>query len=319
MAVTLSATVNKDATNKTVVWSSSDETVATIDPYSGKVTFKAAGKVVFTASACDGSEVTATVECNPTEANWTVSEWYTTDNTVDAETGAEGIANFGTNTSAYKDIKVDGNKVEYTFTNVAGQTINTSKGLKLNSSGMVSIAITKYAVLTLVIADMGLTKATPVVTNGVVTLTPISIVESQDGKTCTYVYEIEEVGMWDISRGDNSKENNPLLYAKCEYVDRIISENVGVTFKGSHYTEAKTNIANIITPSEAIDATNSGVEINAFKLAGCASNGSVTNWLVFQNNATITFKVTKACTVLVGYFSKTQTVTINGVEVEGTE
>ena len=62
VAVTLSASVNKDASNKSVIWSSSDESVASIDPYNGRITFKKAGTVTFTATACDGSGVTASID-----------------------------------------------------------------------------------------------------------------------------------------------------------------------------------------------------------------------------------------------------------------
>lgn len=37
VGITLSASVNKDATNKAVIWSSSDESIAEINPYTGKL------------------------------------------------------------------------------------------------------------------------------------------------------------------------------------------------------------------------------------------------------------------------------------------
>ena len=320
--VTLTATVNKDATNKTVVWSSSDTNVADIDPYSGAVTFKAAGSVTFTATACDGSNVAESVECNPKESNWTVVEWYTTDKVLNAEEGATGIENFSVGGSSSKDIKINSVAHNYTFTDIAGNEVSTNKGLKLNGSGSLSVAVTKYALLTVIVGNTGNVDLAPVVSNGTVNATLISTTRSNDDATstvpftCTYVYEITDIGMWTIAR-QGGKETNPIIYAKCEYVERIISESIGVTFNGSNYTESRTNIANIITPSNAIDASKSTVEIEAFKLTGCKSNGSVTNWLDFKNNATIEFKIDKACTVLVGYYAKLQTVKLNGVEVSG--
>ena len=312
VAVTLTAAVNKDASIKSVVWSSSDEEVASIDPFTGRITFKKAGTVTFTATACDGSGVTASIDCAPVEANWTVSEWYTTDNDVTTEEGAEGINNFAPGTeSAYKGLKGS-----YSFTNVAGETITTSKGFKLNSKGQLSIAITKPAVLTLVVYENGNTVAVPVVSNGTVTVTPVSSTTSEDGMTYTHVYEINDIGMFDIVRGNNQSENNPLLYVKCEYVEPVISTSTGLTFKGSHYTESNTYIADIITPADTIDATGTTIYFDEFKLSNCKDNGKA-NWLVFKNDAKIEFKVSGACTVLVGYYSKLQTIKLNGVVVEG--
>ena len=58
--------VPANATNKTVAWSSSDESVASVDQ-NGLVTFKSVGKAVITAMAQDGSGVKATcsVEVSP--------------------------------------------------------------------------------------------------------------------------------------------------------------------------------------------------------------------------------------------------------------
>ena len=316
VGITLSASVNKNATNKTVLWSSSDTNIAEIDQYSGRITFKAAGTVTFRATACDGSGVYNELICNPKEANWTVSEWYTTDSTnVAEEEGALNIENFDPNNSVYKSLGSN-----YSFTNNAGQTIETSNGLKLNSAGLLSIATTKPAELTIITCDAGKVFVTPnVALDGGEAIAPISTTQSADGKVYTYVYKLTSAGLWNIQRGDFAQENNPILYAKCEYKEAIISESTGLSFKGTHYTEGKTGIPNssIIYPSEAIDATGKTVYVNEFKLTNCMSNGQVTNWLTFKTGASIEFKVDKACTLLVGYYSALQTVKLNGETVTG--
>ena len=57
VALQLSAAVSSDATNKSIKWSSSNEEIGVVDKYTGKVAFKKAGTVTFTATACDGSGV----------------------------------------------------------------------------------------------------------------------------------------------------------------------------------------------------------------------------------------------------------------------
>ncbi|MDE7100969.1 MAG: Ig-like domain-containing protein, partial [Anaeroplasmataceae bacterium] len=110
----------KGVINTSVLWSSSDETIAIVDQYTGKVTFLAEGKVTITATACDGSGKSASVECNPIIPNWTAIEWYTTTSTIATEAGAEGIDMFDVNNSANKKLSKN-----YTFTNLAGKTITT--------------------------------------------------------------------------------------------------------------------------------------------------------------------------------------------------
>ncbi len=257
VAITLSASVNKDATNKSVIWSSSDESIATIDPYTGKVTFKSAGNVTFTATSTDGSNVTATYECNPTEATWTVAEWYTTDNkNIAAEDGAQGIENFGVNQSEYKDCKAT-----YTFTNLEGKTISSGYGLKLNGKGMLSIATTKSATLTLITCQAGtLGFVAPKVSLEDGTLAVLkSSVTAEDGKTATYVYELTGAGMWNIVR-NASKETNPILYAKCEY-DAVWD------FKNA--TPSSITSVNIQGTSADVESNVGGVKITVD--ATCAS------------------------------------------------
>ena len=65
----LTATVKPDnATNKDVIWESSDTSIATVDA-SGKVTAISAGSATITATAADGSEVSASCSVTVTHGN----------------------------------------------------------------------------------------------------------------------------------------------------------------------------------------------------------------------------------------------------------
>ena len=66
--VKLTATVKPDnATNKAIVWTSSDETKATVAD--GTVTGKAAGTATITATSADNSEASATCKVTVTAAS----------------------------------------------------------------------------------------------------------------------------------------------------------------------------------------------------------------------------------------------------------
>ncbi len=304
----------KGVINTSVEWSSSDETIATVDPYTGKVTFLKEGKVEITATACDGSGVTAKVECNPIVPNWTAIEWYTTDTTIATENGADGIDMFDVNNSANKSLGK-----EYTFTNIAGETITSKYGFKLNSAGKLSFATLKYAEVTLIVAPKQNELVNPpLITNADGSQAKL-LSQNVDAETKLqyFKYALTATGMWDIVRLDSTMENNPILYAKVEYTSPVITESVGVTFKGTQYTSANTGIESIMTPGSSIDATNTTVQFYMFNLTNCASNGSASNWLKFNTGAKIEFKVDKATTLLIGYYSKLQTVKLDGVVVEG--
>ena len=62
---TITAAVNLKATNKDLVWTTSDETVATVD--NGIITAAAAGEAIITATAADGSGVSASCIVTVTE------------------------------------------------------------------------------------------------------------------------------------------------------------------------------------------------------------------------------------------------------------
>ncbi len=317
VALTLSAKANPTATNKSVKWSSSDTTIADIDAYTGRVTFKDEGEVTFTATACDGSGTTATFTCNPVNPKWTAIEWYTTDSNIKTETGADGIENFSYGAStAYKSISGDPNT--YTFTNIAGQSISTSNGLKLNSSGELIVATTKsQAKLTIMVGQSATLKmAIPVVSNGTTTLEPVSI-EEISAKQKVYVYELATAGMWSITRGDNSVECSPIIYAKCEYATNI-SKSTFVNYKGGSYSAPAGYVTfnhNNETDGSII-ATADEITIDNITYNGPSSNGA-NNWLKFNTGSTITFEVAGACTLKIYFYNgkNNASVTLDGTAV----
>ncbi|MDE7094930.1 MAG: Ig-like domain-containing protein, partial [Anaeroplasmataceae bacterium] len=304
----------KGVINTSVLWSSSDESIAKVDPYSGKVTFLSVGNVTITATACDGSDVFASVECNPSVPTWTSIEWYTTDTTIATESGAEGIESFDVNNSANKKLSKS-----YSFTNLAGKTISTNYGFKLNSAGKLSFSTIKVAeVLVIVAPQQNTVVNVPSLTNGSATAKLLSQYVDETTGLQYFTYELTAIGTWDIERSDPTVENNPILYVKVECTSDEISESVGVTFKGTNYTSSNTGIETIITPESAIDASDSTAQVHKFSFTNCASNGgNVTNWLAFSTGAKIEFKVDRAATILVGYYSKLQIVKLDGVQVEG--
>ena len=289
---------NIDATNKSIKWSSSDENIATINEYTGITNFLSAGEVILTATACDGSGVSASITCNPKET-LSIGEWYTTDTNLSEEEGALGISQFNTNNSGYKRLTQ-----ARTFTNLSGETITTEYGLKLNSSGLLSVYAPKANfILTVLVPENGQMVATPAVTCESINAEVVSVTTDTETHITTYVYKLSEIGTWNISRGDMSKENNPIIYAKCEPAIEPIDSNTLVTFKGNSFMPTGTEPVTILNHNYEPSVTSTDeVTYDSITYNGCISNGE-NNWLRFNLDGTIKFNVTSACTLKVYYFN----------------
>ncbi len=301
VALTLSATVTpEDATNTDVLWSSSDESIATIDRYNGKVTFLAAGEVTFTATSCGNQSITATKTCNPTVSEWTAAEWFTTDNTLDAEDAACNSKYFSFASSSYKQFS---SAVE--FTNMAGTKISTQKGLKLNSSGKLVISTISPATLTVITSPVtNCTKTAPAVTNASGTKATTVSTDETDSLN-TYVYHLDTGDTWTLQRS-GSTENYPLVYAKVMY------DAVWDWQNGSPASITSTNIqsttgtveSNIEDVVLTVDATNNKGKL-AYNSVGYAQ---------FNAGTKIKVPVNAGSTVTVVSYSGQYSYTVAGVK-----
>ncbi len=254
VALTLSATVTpEDSTNTDVLWTSSDESIATIDEYNGKVTFLAAAEVTFTATSCGNTNITATKTCNPTVSEWTAAEWFTTDQTLDAEDAAYNSKYFSFESSAYKSLSATA-----VFTNMAGTEISTAYGLKLNSAGKLIISTISPATLTVITSTNSNTKTAPSVTNADGTKATTISTDETDSLN-TYVYHLDTGDTWTLTRS-GSDENCPLVYAKVMY-DAVWDwqngspSSISSTNIQSTTGTVESNIENVVL---SVDATNNG-------------------------------------------------------------
>ncbi len=296
VALTLDAKVNPgSATNKAVKWTSSNENIAVIDEYTGKVTFKNAGEVTFTVTALDGSNVSNSIKCTPKASNWTEAEWYTTDTTnLTVESGAIEIGQFDVGSSAYKAL---GKKV--TITNLAGEEINTTNGLKLNGSGSLKFATTKPATYTVVVAVIGKATDDPKVTNGKITVAYETKDTSVEGFV-TYTYKLTEAGTWETTRG-GTKEADPIVYAKVQYAKTASSL-------------LEYNVATLENKAAIGNAAESTKDIS---FAGCVYETDTT--IALKSNNIVRLLLSANATLTVTMPNTSVKVYVNGVETALTD
>ena len=148
----LSATVTPgNATNTDVKWSSSAETVGTVNEYTGEVKFINAGTVTFTATARDGSGKTGTITCTPEEATWKSAEWYDSKDSASssAGTGTSLGGALGKNNTIFE---IGGSGValgrKKSVTTIDNETIDVSTGLKGDGSSSLTFSVAKPAKVT---------------------------------------------------------------------------------------------------------------------------------------------------------------------------
>ncbi len=224
VAAKMTATITPDsATNSAVKWTSSDETVGTIDEYSGEVKFLTAGDVTFTATARDGSGKTGTIACSPEAATWTSAEWYYTKDASSSATasgiGADASNVAGENVSvfsfnAYSGIALGETK---TVSTISGDK-TVSMGLKMDGNGKFTFAVTKAATLKLKQAYI---KTDSKDYNGYIT------VKGSDGGTATLVsgatstISADTDYEWTLTAGTytvarNTGNTSPIIYARVD-------------------------------------------------------------------------------------------------------
>lgn len=322
VANSLKSTVTNDkATNKSVLWSSSDETIAKIDKYTGKISFLKEGNVVFTATTLDGSGVEKTFNCSPISPDYDTAEWYSVDNKNMAEESTATNIKYFTPTTSYKALAtVDGNN-KYSFNDLTNDEITTVNGLKLNSAGKLEVYIPREATLTIVIDSKTSNAIDPFVhKDGVL---------GEDGKPVyltatkipadrfiTYTYEITSSGTYVLDRGvDTTSEINPVVYAKveCKAVDYTVKQDTEFNFRKNNTTVEENHFY-----AFGADSTS---PFYGLTLTGASSNGG--DWLKFNSGATASFEVAGACKITVNTYSTgftaklgDETVTVSDVTTE---
>ncbi len=264
VALDLTAKVTpSDATNKTVKWTSSDTSIGEIDEFTGRVTFKNAGEVTFTATACDGSGATASVTCNPIAASWTVAEFYIAKDAADASgISGEASSNFTVGDIYNGDVA--------SFTNLAGETVTTNRAAKMNGSGYVKFATTAEAYVTVVMSDRGKTENAVLSVTGENGGTAKIVSQTGDPKYPTIVYKLSGADSWTIKRG-GSKELNVISYVKVEYaaVWDFKEANPSTITTTNIQKTTGTVVSNQSAVSLTVDATASGGKL-AYNASGYA-------------------------------------------------
>ena len=133
----ITATVKPtDATDKSLTWKSSDETVATVDA-TGKVTALKEGTVIITAQAADGSEVTA--ECKVTVSKKVV---YATDVSISNSTLSLVEGETSTLTAKVAPNNATNNAVNWSSNNTSVATVDKNGKVTAIKAGVAVITAT---------------------------------------------------------------------------------------------------------------------------------------------------------------------------------
>lgn len=298
--VQLSAAVlPNSATNADVIWSSSDESVGTIDKYTGTATFVSAGSVIFTATACDASGTTGTISCEPAEATWESAEWYDSkdSSSITASGNGTGLGgSAGTNNSVFTIGTTSGvtlgsvKSVEL----IDGTTASISTGIKMNSNGTVTFSVTKNAKVTVYAgycSDYNITADTLAIeaSNGGEATAWSTNPSSAPTADATYVWSITS-GTYTICRADSA--NAPAIY----YVRVDIGE----------YEEEVSDVTLSISDFETSSVT--------LDLNGTASSTQTTS-ATASNGSTPTVSYASSSTSIAAVDSSTGEVTAAGIGI----
>lgn len=277
-----------------MTWSSSSESIAKVNSLTGEVSPAAEGTVTITATANDGSGVKGTKTYEVSKAVWTQAEWYTTDSALKTDADDEaGCLNgsafsFGSSTTC----KSLGSQVS--FTNINGDTISTSNGLKLNSSGKLYISTTSSGILTLVVKNDTNTAGKPGVAGAKEDTVVTDAESSTSANLTTYKYYLSGADTYTIDRGSATSEINPIVYAK---IDRAPVPGNTYTYDFSNVYHIAQGISNDSFVSWSGSAGNDHGIQNATITVKVFKNTKVTLGLCQYNNTGVTVTDSEGNTV----------------------
>lgn len=240
---TLTATISPDtATNKTVIWASSDATVASVDA-TGKVIALKAGTTTITATSASNTDKKA--QCTVTVTEPVVTKTLTLDkNTLSAGVGTPVVL------KATLSSSVSGGNVTGTITAVSDKPTIADVTVGAMDKGVTPITINPKAVGTAVItvkADNQLTQlCTVTVTNRTITLDKATLSVISSGKKVINAEVLSLGGEFKVETSDN----------------KIATATITAT-KGTEKTTAKVEITGIAVGSATITVihTEGGVAV----------------------------------------------------------
>jgi len=315
--LSLSATVDTDATDKTITWKSSDDTVASVDN-TGKVTANKSGTAVITVTATNGTEDTADdktdtititvtnpangITLNKTALALTKGSNETLTATVDP-TDADGTVSWSSNNTSVATVDSNG-KVTAVATGTA--TITATIGDK---SAACEVTVTNPATgITLNSSTLALKKGNT--GQLAATVTP----NDADNKSVTWTSSNTNVATVDSSGKVTAVASGSATITATNASGQNATCAVTVTNPASGITLNKSTLALTKGSNETLTATVSPADAdgtvswssNNTSVATVDSNGKVT--AVAVGTATVTAKAgdkTATCTVTVSAPSET--------------